>query len=286
MFIQSPSGSIFRSSGSLEQPSEANSQSTLLSINGSAGPSYSPTAFGHYLLPQDARSAQSKHHRGAASQPTSPVFLKSNSSGNWDSVPSVESPAYWVTDFGHQLTLNPSPASSTCSSASSLYGTRQTPSPASSAASSSSSIAWSNNGSRVRSHDRHSPQTTRNVTEDDWSESRRSRRASAPRMVEQLPSSTEESSSGYCILDQDGKKKWRCGCGKTFTRDSDRKRHLEGSTSCPNERASSSKFKCEYCGKSFSRYDSMTRHQNNPSACVPLPTRGVYRRTVETEPRR
>ncbi|KAF5351699.1 hypothetical protein D9756_007741 [Leucocoprinus leucothites] len=150
MFIQSPSGSIFRSSGSLEQPSEANSQSTLLSINGSAGPSYSPTAFGHYLLPQDARSAQSKHHRGAASQPTSPVFLKSNSSGNWDSVPSVESPAYWVTDFGHQLTLNPSPASSTCSSASSLYGTRQTPSPASSAASSSSSIAWSNNGSRVR----------------------------------------------------------------------------------------------------------------------------------------
>lgn len=69
----------------------------------------------------------------------------------------------------------------------------------------------------------------------------------------------------------DGKKKYSCpNCGKNFTRDSDRKRHCEESTSCPKKMNTNDEinFACEYCLKHFSRLDSLERHRKNPTACT------------------
>lgn len=87
-----------------------------------------------------------------------------------------------------------------------------------------------------------------------------------------------DSFSGDYIL-KNGKKKWLCPCGKTFTRDSDRKRHSEDSTSCPlakeklqiESEESNPRFTCERCTKPFSRHDSLDRHRRNPTACSGVP---------------
>ncbi|KAF9450660.1 hypothetical protein P691DRAFT_451498 [Macrolepiota fuliginosa MF-IS2] len=95
---------------------------------------------------------------------------------------------------------------------------------------------------------------------------------------DQEPASADAPPS-VVIVDENGKRRWPCACGKSFTRDSDRKRHSEESTSCPLVRGKKEQhmkkaipqFACDLCGKQFSRSDSMDRHRKNPSACQGAP---------------
>lgn len=77
---------------------------------------------------------------------------------------------------------------------------------------------------------------------------------------------------GYVINEQ-GDKRYTCPqCDKQFGRIHDRKRHMEESTSCRGGFGNALDIEipmwvCEKCGYSFSRRDSMNRHQKNPDAC-------------------
>jgi hypothetical protein len=222
------------------------------------------------MLPQESAEPKHYQHQYLRTGSQADGVLDSNTYP-------AESPSHGVADFSRQLSINPLPISSPCSLASSLQDSRRSASPVASCASSAPamSVAKLSNGSSASTRN---GQSSRNHIRDDYSEFRRSKGASA--QVLQQQNSVRQASSGMprplnaSTVDGDGRISWPCQCGKTFTRESDRTRHSQNSTSCTyvsrvfaNQGVSARRFQCKYCRKSFSRYDSMVRHQRNGSAC-------------------
>ncbi|KXN90807.1 hypothetical protein AN958_03461 [Leucoagaricus sp. SymC.cos] len=269
LFRQGPSESVFRNSSGL-----VSSNLTLHSINNPAGRLYSPSPLGNCALPQNG----SKYYQNPSPLSNSSSISDSASDELWDARSFLDPTSQWRNGSSRHRSLKPSPMSSPCSSASSLYDSRHSPSPAVSCASSitSSSCSSTNFDMWAGSRSRSSQQPTRNVVQEDYGDLRRPKRSGMQNHIVERTSSNQGTLSNRYVLDEYGRKAWVCRCGRSFTRDSDRKRHSESSSSCPYAQkvlrkqglpATSMNFVCEYCAKTFSRYDSMTRHQQNPSAC-------------------